>query len=522
MLDWTIRNAKVVDGTGSPWFRADVGIEGDRIAAVGRIPEGRGEREIDATGHVLSPGFIDIHTHSDLPFVVDPRAESKIRQGVTTEVIGNCGFSAAPLVGDMVDQMRRRLATYDPPFELEWATADEYLSKLERQGIGINCVALAGHGALRTGVMGVKDERPTADELVAMKRLLREAMDAGAIGISTGLIYPPSSYARTDEIVELARVASERGGLYFTHVRGDGPSATEGIREAIEIARRAELPGQIAHMHGVYEDALIVEEARREGVDVTYDQYPYTAGSGPLKTLIPSWAHEGGNDAIVSRLSDPGTRRKIRDEMVAGTVVGEIDWSKIVICKVVTQANLRYEGLSMDRISDEMHRDPFDALFDLLIEERADVGMIKFGQSEEGVRRVMGLSGYMVGSDGSSLATDGPLSAGKPHPRSYGTFPRILGVYVREERVVTLETAIRQMTSAPANRLGLTHRGVIRPGMYADLVLFDETRVADTATYQDPHRYPIGIDCVMVNGRMAVEGGERPDVLAGRVLRGRG
>lgn len=522
MLDWTIRQAKVVDGTGSPWFRADVGVEGDRVVTVGRIPEGRAEREIDGAGYVLAPGFIDIHTHSDLPLVVDPRAEGKIRQGVTTEVIGHCGFAVAPLVGGMVDQMRRRLATYNPPAELDWATMDEYLGRLERQGVGVNCVALAGHGTLRTGVMGVKDSPPTADEGEAMARLLQEAMDAGAIGISTGLIYPPSSYAGTDELVALAKIASARGGLYFSHVRGDGPGATEGIREAIEIARRAALPCQIAHMHGVYEDALIVEEARREGLDVTYDQYPYTAGSGPLKTLIPAWAHEGGNDAIVSRLSDSSLRKRIRDEMIAGTVVGEIDWSKIVVCKVGTEENVRYEGASMDRIAEEVHKDPFDALFDLLIEEHAEAGMIKFGQSEEGVRKVMGLSGYMVGSDGSALAVDGPLSTGKPHPRSYGTFPRVLGVYVREERVVTLETAVRQMTSAPANRLGLPHRGVVRPGMYADLVLFDEETVADTATYTDPHRYPIGIEYVMVNGCLAVEKGQRLDVLAGRVLRGRG
>jgi len=521
MLDWTIRNAKVVDGTGSPWFQADVGIEEDRIAAIGRIPEGQAHREIDAAGYVLAPGFIDVHTHSDLPLVVDPRAESKIRQGVTTEVIGNCGFSAAPLAGGMVEQMRRRLATYDPPAELDWATMDEYLGGLERRGVGVNCIVLAGHGALRTGVMGVKDSPPTPDEGEAMARLLREAMDAGAIGISTGLIYPPSSYAGTDEIVALAKVVSERDGLYFTHVRGDGPGATEGIREAIEIARRAELPCQIAHMHGVYEDALIVEEAREEGVDVTYDQYPYTAGSGPLKTLIPAWAHEDGNDAIVARLSDPALRRKIRDEMIGGTVVGTIDWSKIVVCKVVTPANVRYEGVSMDRVAEETGKDPFDALFDLLIEERAEVGMIKFGQSEEGVRKVMGLSGYMVGSDGSALATDGPLSGGKPHPRNYGTFPRVLGVYVREDRIVTLETAVRQMTSTPAARLGLTRRGVVRPGMYADLVLFDERTVADTATYPDPHRYPVGIEYVMVNGRLAVEKGQRLDVLGGRVLRGR-
>ena len=239
MLDWTIRQAKVVDGTGSPWFRADVGVEGDRVVTVGRIPEGRAEREIDGAGYVLAPGFIDIHTHSDLPLVVDPRAEGKIRQGVTTEVIGHCGFAVAPLVGGMVDQMRRRLATYNPPAELDWATMDEYLGRLERQGVGVNCVALAGHGTLRTGVMGVKDSPPTADEGEAMARLLQEAMDAGAIGISTGLIYPPSSYAGTDELVALAKIASARGGLYFSHVRGDGPGATEGIREAIEIARRA-------------------------------------------------------------------------------------------------------------------------------------------------------------------------------------------------------------------------------------------------------------------------------------------
>lgn len=523
-LDLLIRNARIVDGAGNPWFHGDLGVRRGRIAAVGRLNGLSATHEIDARGRVLCPGFIDIHTHSDLPLIIEPGAESKVRQGVTTEVIGLCGISAAPLVGEAVDQMRTRLNTYNPPPALDWATMAEYLKRLERQGLGLNCVPLVGHGALRASAMGMRSGAPTPAEMDAMKKLLRQAMSEGAWGMSTGLIYPPGCYSDTEELIELARQVAALGGLYFTHARGDDPGEDSGIHEAIRISREARVPSHVAHLHGVVRHADLISQARRDGLDVTFDQYPYTAGSGPMKTLIPAWAHDGGSVALVVRLKDADTLARIRAEMAptlqdAKTAIGRRAWQDIVVCNVITQANKAFEGKTLAAIAEARSLTPFDALVALLIEEKAEARMIVFGQSEDGVRAVMKHPAYMVGSDGSALCATGPLSAGKPHPRNYGTFPRVLARYVRELKHLRLEEAIRQMTSAAASRLRLPDRGLLRPGMAADLVLFDPDQIADTATYEDPHRYPVGIAYVLVNGQIALAEGERLAVRPGRVLR---
>ncbi|MBA7681351.1 D-aminoacylase [subsurface metagenome] len=516
MFDLVIRNGMVVDGSGNPWFKADIGIEGELISEIGRLSHGK--EEIDARGRIVSPGFIDVHTHSDLPLLVDPRAESKVRQGVTTEVVGNCGSSAAPLLLKTMDQMKHHFSLYDPSLEVDWTTMDEYLARLEKSGIGVNCLTLIGHGTIREGVMGVKNALPTDAEMSQMKRLIEESMAAGAIGISTGLIYPPSDYAMTEELVELAKTVSKLGGFYFTHMRGDG---SEAVEEVIRIAREADISCQIAHLHGYHENALLIGRAREKGLDITFDQYPYIAGSSGLKAVIPSWAHEGGKDELLSRLKRDDMRRRIREEIKKEGIISRpgLSWSKVVVSAVTKEENRRYEGKPISDIARMQGKDEFDTLFDLLIEENAEASMITFGWSEEGVRKVMASSAGMVASDGSSLCTTGPLSKGKPHPRNYGNFVRVLGKYVREEKVLSLQEAIRQMTSAPANRLHLWNRGLIRPSMYADIVIFDEAEVRDAATFENPHQYAEGIDYVIVNGKMELSRGKRTDLLSGKVLR---
>ncbi len=516
MFDLVIRNAKVVDGSGSPWFESDIGIAGNLISKIGRLSQGR--EEIDASGKVVSPGFIDVHTHSDLPLIVDPRAESKIRQGVTTEVVGNCGTSAAPLSPETLAEKQSRLQLYDPSLEVDWTTMDEYLLRLERQGVAVNFLTLVGHGTIRQIVMGMRADAPTDEEMSRMKRLIEESMAAGAIGLSTGLIYPPSNFAETREIIDLAKVVSRLGGFYFTHMRGDEPEAVE---EVINIAREAGISCQIAHLHGYYENAQCIEEAREEGLDITFDQYPYTAGSSGLKALIPSWAHEGGKEELLARLKRDDLRDRIRDEIKKQGLMERLSlgWSEVVVSMVVSEKNKAYEGKSISEIAKSRGQDEFDTLFDLLIEENADASMITFCWTEEGVRNTMRSSAAMVASDGSSLCATGPLSKGKPHPRNYGNFVRILAKYVREEKVLSLEHAIRQMTSTPANRLRLWNRGLIRPQMHADLVIFDEAEVGDAATFENPHQYAKGIEHVIVNGEIELRAGERTEKLAGKVLR---
>jgi N-acyl-D-amino-acid deacylase len=516
MHDLVIENGKVIDGSGNPWINIDVGIDGEHIAALGRDLQGR--ERIDAKGRVVAPGFIDVHTHSDLPLIVDSRAESKIRQGVTTEVLGNCGSSAAPLRSGTLEQTKHQLALYDPALEVDWITMDEYLSRLERDGVAVNCLSLVGHGTIRAAVMGMRRAVPTAEEMSAMKDLIVESMKAGAIGLSTGLIYPPSNYAATEELVELARTAAEYGGLYFTHMRGDGPDAVE---EVIRIAREAGIGCQIAHLHGYEENARRIEQARQEGLDITFDQYSYIAGSSGLKALIPSWAHEGGAKALLDRLRDRRQRDKLKDQIEREGLMErpQLTWDKIVVSKVASKSNERFEGLTLQEIASDLGKEPFDTLFDLLMEESADVQMITFGWSEEGVRQVMRSPAGMAGSDGSSLCAEGPLSRGKPHPRNYGNFVRMLSRYVREEKVLSLQEAVRQMTSAPATRIKLWDRGMIRPSMYADIVVFDPERVEDVATFEDPHRYAKGIEYVIVNGRVELSPEGRTPALAGKVLR---
>lgn len=516
--DIIIENGRVIDGTGNPWIRADVGIVGDTIETVGRIKNGA-KRRIDATGLVVSPGFIDIHSHSGISVLVDPFVQSKIRQGVTTEVVGNCGESPAPM-NEKVRAYREKYARNRVPedFEFNWETMKDYLDLVEEKGASFNLVSLVGHGTIRQNVMGHDDREPEEEELEEMRLMVSEAMEQGAWGMSTGLIYPPSVYATTDELIELAKVVAKNNGIYASHIRGEGEELIEAIREAIRIGRESGAPVEIAHFKasgkpfwGKTKQALkVVEGARDRGIDVTYDQYPYIASSTNLTALLPHWAHEGGPEKMIQRIEDKEARERMKEEQRITR-----DWSSVMV--VHAKKHPGYTGKNLEEIAEFEDKTPFNAMCDLLIEEEMQVPAVMFGMSEDDVRRVMRNPIGMVGSDGSAVSPEGVLGQGKPHPRYYGTFPRVLGHYVREG-VITLQEAVRKMTSAPAQRLGIRHRGLLREGFKADITIFDAENIKDEATFTEPHRYPAGIPYVLVNGKIVIDDTEHTGALPGKIL----
>ncbi len=523
MFDLIITGGKVISGTGGPWFWADVGIDRGRIVAVGHL-EGRDARQvIDARGRMVSPGFIDIHSHSDTNLLINPGAESKIRQGVTTEVIGQCGNSAAPTQPERIAEMKKQLADSCNMQDLTWSSMEDYLALLESLGTAVNCMALVGHGNIRRMVVGEEDRQPTSDELQRMGGMLRESMEAGAAGMSSGLIYPPGVYCDTPELSELAEVLGEYGGIYFTHIRNEGERQEQSLEEAIEIGKAGGCPVQVSHLKLVGESnwgqatrALEqLERARCEGLDIAADQYPYIATATGLTASLPAWAHDGGREAMLSRLRDADQRRALKEDM-PGPDEG---WDRLMVSRAASEANEECEGMSIADIADHRGLDPRDAVFNLLLEEEGNVGSVRFGLSEDDVREIMVHPLVMVGSDGSALSPRGMLGRGKPHPRSYGTFPRVLGKYAREEAIMPLELAVAKMTSRPAARLGLWDRGLLSPGFWADVVVFDPETVRDGATFTDPHRFPLGIDYVLVNGEIVVAENTQREVRPGKVLR---
>lgn len=525
MLDIKIANGLVVDGTGAPAQRADVGITGDAITALGDLSRERAGRTIDAAGLVVAPGFIDIHTHSDWRLWANRRAESKIRQGVTTEILGNCGFSPAPVSDEFREDMRG-FALYLPPgMDFSWRSMGEYLRGYRDGGVAVNVVQLVGHGTLRVAAMGFARRAPTARELITMERLMDDAMAGGAYGLATGLIYAPGSYAETEEIVAIARRAAH-GGFYASHIRGEGATLLAAIAEAIRVGREGGLPVQISHIKasgrphwGRVESALgLIDVARNEsGQDVMADVYPYTASSTTLRTLLPDWALEGGIDALLDRLRDPAERDRIRQDPAGSPILARgVDWSDIMIASAPSRPET--EGRRISEIASDWNMDPLDAAMDILLAERGKGYVILFQLDEADLRRALAHPEVMIGSDGSSLAVEGELASGKPHPRSYGTFPRVIARYVREEGLLTLEQAVHKMTGLAARRLALADRGVLAVDAKADVTIFDADHIADVATYEDPHRYATGIPYVLVNGRVVIDAGQHTGALPGVVL----
>ena len=523
--DLVFDNCTILDGTGTARRSGAVAVQGSRIAAVGEISDRKAAGVIDLDGLVVCPGFIDTHSHSDFPLLIDPAAQSKIRQGVTTEIVGNCGFSPAPVTdinrSDMISTNMHFAMGAD--FDWSWDSMGGYLDRLDGSGVAVNVLALVGHVPIRTAVMGYDKRYPTSGELNEMKALLRASLEEGAFGFSTGLIFPPSSYSETDEIVELAGVLAEFGGIYFSHIRGEGHSLLRAVAEAIEIGERTGVAVQMAHhkaagrpFWGRVRDSLaMVEAARDRGVDVTVDVYPYPAGSGGLTQLIPEWAHEGGPEATLARLRD----RAVRDQLEAELRSSRREWDTVYIAWSAS-GNPDVVGKSLAQIARQRGVPPETVAHDILIEEELQGVMLHFVMDENDVRYVLRHPAAMIGSDGSAISPEPPLSMGFPHPRFYGAFPRVLGHYARDENLFPLEEAVYKMTGFPAKKMGLDAKGILEPGRDADLVVFDPDRIIDKATFEDPHQFPEGIVHVMVGGRFVVRDGAQTAELPGRALRG--
>jgi N-acyl-D-amino-acid deacylase len=524
-----IRNGTVIDGSGAPAQRADVAVAEGRIAAVAPGLAGEVARTIDAGGHYVTPGFIDMHSHSDLFYLDCPAAESKIRQGCTSEVVGMCSFSPAPVHPARADLVRTWAGGTGARFEIAWESFAQYLDRLRGVRPSINVVHFVGHGALRLATVGAENRAPSVDELRAMERLLAEAMEAGAFGYSTGLVYPPSVYAATEELIALARSMASGGGLYFSHIRGEAVTLTTAVAEAIRIGEESGVGVQIAHVKASGRDnwpkmdavLQLIDRARAGGLDVTGDVYPYHAGSTKMDNLLPPWVHDGGAAKLLERLGDPATRRRIVDECLMDDArwatggSGTVSFDEI---QIATCSRSELEGLTLAELARKTGQPPAEAMMDLVHREAAGVAMIVFAQSEDNVAKALAHPATMVGSDSIGLSAGPGPHRGKPHPRMYGTFPRVLGVYARDTKLFSWETAINKMTGRPAAKLGLRDRGLLRPGYAADLAIFDPVTVRDEATYQDPHRHPTGIPYVIVNGQVVIDGGRMRALPAGQVL----
>jgi N-acyl-D-amino-acid deacylase len=521
MHDLLLRNGSIVDGTGAPATHGDVAIQGDRVVAVGDLAGRSATRVVNLDGRVVAPGFIDIHTHCDFTLPRYPRAQAMVRQGVTTVVGGNCSFSPFPVTRESIDLMRSYSAFLDAGIDWSWSTAAEYVDMLESLPLGCNIALQVGHGAVRIAAMGFDNRAPTPTELERMQALIAQTLEEGAVGFSSGLIYSPSGYSDTAELVALAQVVAHYGGFYSSHIRGEGATLLNSVAEAITVGREARLPVQLSHHKAVDEpnwgrtrESLgLIDSAQAEGLDVLADQYPYTAGSTTLSALLPGWAVEGGVEAMQARLCDPATRAHIREDIFKSERFGA---DTVLVASIPDGPLKQYEGLRLSEIAARHGQDAVDAALDFVTAEGARIGMITFSMSEDDVRRVMQHPSVAVASDGWTLS---PEAGGKPHPRSYGTYVRVLGHYVREEGVLSLEEAVRKMTSLPAGRLGRTDLGRLAPGCQADIVVFDPEIVGETATYADPHQYCRGVDYVIVNGQIVIENGRDTGAAAGRVLR---
>jgi N-acyl-D-amino-acid deacylase len=534
-FDVIIANGRVVDGTGAPWFRGDIGITGDRITAVGSLADATAGMRVDATNLVVSPGFIDLLGQSEFNVLVDGRAASKILQGVTTEVTGE-GSSIAPVNDRQIADASANASHFG--VAQDWRTLADYFKRLdERSHTTINVATFVGAGGVRSYVIG-KDDRPaTAAELEQMKRLVAEAMQQGALGLSTSLQYVPDRFASTDEIVELAKVAARYGGVYFTHQRSESARVFESLDEVFTIAERAGIPAEIWHLKTAYkanfgkmpEVLRRIEAARARGLDVTANQYPYTRASNGLDSCLPLWAREGGFEKTLPRLTDPATRERIKKDMDdPNAATWENQWyganggDGVLLSSVLNRDLAKYEGMTLTQIGKAMGKDPRDAVIDLVIADRGESSVITSIMDEDDVRTALKHPLVGVGTDSGAQAQDGRLSESTSHPRAWGSFPRILGRYVRDEHLLTLEEAIRKMTSKAADRVHLNDRGLLRPGMMADITVFDPATIRDVSSFDDPKHYATGVRQVFVNGKRVVGDGAITAERPGRALRGPG
>jgi N-acyl-D-amino-acid deacylase len=516
----------VIDDSGAPGRVANVVVTDGRIVAVDRGQARQGRRIIEASGQVVAPGFIDIHTHSDFTLPLNPWAESKVRQGITTEVLGNCGFSAAPVLPGRVEMVRDYLAASAPWLEFRETTFAEYLNTFP--AAAVNTIMQVGHNTLRLQAMGMEDRPPRPDELSSMQRLLAEALEAGALGLSSGLFTAPGIFAEVEEMIAIGQVLRRHGGAYASHIRDEANHVFEAVREAIAVGEACGIHVQIAHLKlsgtdnwgGAAQLLAEIDAARQRGVQVDCDQYPYTAGSNPLRNLLPTWVQEGGMEAMLERLGQLAIRSRVRQEIATRGLnnFGRIpSWDAVRIA--ISPHQPQYAGRTIGDIARERACDPLDAVCDYLIADRGHTRIVVTSMAEEDVQAIVRSPTVLVGSDGTSLAPYGITSQGKPHPRFYGTFPRVLGRYVRDLGLLSLPQAIYKMTGGSAAALRLADRGLLRPGYRADITVFDPQTVADRATYDDPHQYAAGISTVIVNGVVVIDAGEHTGALPGQVLR---
>jgi N-acyl-D-amino-acid deacylase len=525
MHDLVIRGAEVIDGTGAPGRVADVAVRAGRIAGIGG-DLGETRRVLDAHGQVLTPGFIDIHSHSDFTLPLNPRAESKVRQGVTTEVLGNCGFSVAPALRGRAPALQQYLGASAPWLPFGETTFAAYLDTYP--ATAVNAVFQVGHHTLRLMTVGMEDRPPTPGELRAMETQLAEALDAGAFGLSSGLFTTPGSFAAADEIHALGRVLRRHGAAYAAHVRNEASRLFDAVAEALAVAETCDVHVQLGHLKLAGVDSWgqaarileAIDAARGRGLRIDADQYPYTTATNPLRNLFPNWTHEGGVTAMLERLGDRTARRRIGEELAAvgcGSFGRLPSWDAVRIA--VSPHAPAWAGRTIGELARTRAVDPLDMACDVLRDDRGQTRVLIDCMAEADVREILRWPATLIGSDGIAVAPTGTTGQGKPHPRYYGTFPRVLGHYVRDLGLLGLPDAVRKMTGGAAAVLGLAERGLVREGWHADLTVFDPRRIAEQGTYEDPHRFPVGISTVLVNGVPVVDGCEHTGALPGRVLR---
>ena len=529
-FDLVISDGHIMDGTGSPWYSGDLGIRAGKIAAIGNLSQAARKRTIDAGGKVVAPGFIDMLGQSEMTILVDPRLPSKIFQGITSEITGE-GNSIAPLNDAIIQSDRKSYEYYH--LTPDWKTFRQYFGRLEKQGIGINLGSYVGATQVRRMVLGDEDRQPTPEQLEQMKTLVREAMKDGAVGVSTSLEYAPAPYAKTAELIALAGEAGKFGGIYATHMRNESDSVLEAIDEALRIGREGHIPVEIWHIKvagksnwgRMPEVVAKINAARAAGADVSADTYAYTAWYNDFSAFIPPWAHDGGTQKLVERLKDPATRARIRKDMLTPSRDWDNEWQEIpgpeaiMIGAVQNPALLSMQGKRLSEVAKLWNKDPIDALFDFLIQD-PNTGVAVFGMSQPDVTLALQQPWVSIDNDSEGPSPEGLLGHAHPHPRAYGTFPRILSKYVREDKALSLENAIRKFTALPAQRMRLADRGVLKTGMWADVVVFDPATVRDRATFDNPNQLSDGMEFVLVNGVPAIDQGKMTGALPGKVLRG--
>ncbi|HEX5876202.1 MAG TPA: D-aminoacylase [Pyrinomonadaceae bacterium] len=532
-FDLLIRNGRIVDGSGRPAYSADLAVKGDRIVKIGNLSQATATRVIDARGLVISPGFIDMLGQSETYLLIDPRAMSKVMMGVTTEITGE-GESIAPINERQIKEQQDFLKRFN--LTIDWRTLDEYFKRIEKQGTGVNLGTFVGATQVREYVIGYEDRKPTPQDLDQMKKLVADAMRDGALGVSSSLQYVPARFADTSELIELAKVARQYGGIYITHQRSEGHTIDASLDEVFEIARKAQIPVEIWHLKTAYKKnwgrmphvLARIKQARDQGLDITADIYPYIAGSTALAASLPPWALEGGTEKMLERLRDPALRQRLKKEISEEQTAWENIYlgsggpEGVLVSAVVNRELESLQGKRISEIAAQQKKDPLDAVFDLILADNGQTGAIYFMMSEADMRAAMQSPFVNFCTDSPARATDGPLAGTKSHPRGWGTYPRILGRYVREERLLSLETAIHKMTGGPAARVGLRDRGLLREGMFADITILNPETILDRATFENPNQYPSGIEYVLVNGQISVDQSKRTPTLAGRILRGAG